>query len=73
MPQKLDSKVRAQLLLRRGTWTSLAADAEVSYSWVCKFAAGRIENPGYARLQRLQAAIRATRPALTRRKQEAAP
>ena len=38
---------------RRDTWPRLAADADVSYSWMTKLMAGNITNPGILPIQRL--------------------
>jgi hypothetical protein len=42
---------------RKGQWPAIAELAGVSYSWLCKFAVGRIENPGYDSLKRLHGAL----------------
>ena len=41
---------------RRGDWPQIASDeaAGVSYSWLTKFATGRIKNPGYLKLRNLR-------------------
>ena len=49
-------EVTALLNKRRGDWPQIAADdaAGVSYSWLTKFATGRIKNPGYLKLRTLR-------------------
>lgn len=44
---------------RRGEWPKLAKDAEVSYSWLVKFAAGEIRNPRIQTVDRLAVALMA--------------
>lgn len=43
----------------RGNWPEIAASAEVSYSWLSKFANNHIPNPGVVTLDKLAAAIHA--------------
>lgn len=59
MSAQFDQQVRAALLLHKGDWPELARESRVSYSWITKFAAGKIPNPGYPRLVRLNDQIRA--------------
>lgn len=54
MSTKLDAQVRDALMGRKGEWQAVASGADVSYSWLSKFANGRIDNPGYATLMRLK-------------------
>jgi transcriptional regulator with XRE-family HTH domain len=54
MENALDTQVKALLEQRRGDWQAIAKGAEVSYSWLSKFANGHIDNPGYATLKRLR-------------------
>lgn len=53
MHTQLDHAVLAALEAKRGQWREIAAATNVSYSWLSKFANGRIPNPGYATLLRL--------------------
>lgn len=53
MNDDLDTRVLGLLNRRRGDWRAVAADARVSYSWLSKFANGRIDNPGFLTLKRL--------------------
>lgn len=53
----LVSKTRALLQARRGDWPKVAAAADVSYSWLCKFAAGDIPSPGIVKLQSVHDAL----------------
>jgi transcriptional regulator with XRE-family HTH domain len=54
MSTELDTEVRAMLEKRRGDWKRIAADAEVSHSWISQFVRGLIPNPGYATLKKLR-------------------
>lgn len=49
---------RALLNSRKGEWPKLARSAKVSYSWLCKFAQGKMGNPGVRPIERLSAALR---------------
>ena len=49
----LDDEVRRLLDVHRGDWPAVADASRVSYSWISKFARGKIANPGYATLKRL--------------------
>lgn len=57
MTQDLDQSVLAALNARRGEWPRVAIAAQVSYSWLSKFANGHIDNPGYRTLKRLETAL----------------
>lgn len=57
----LDREVRRLINLHRGQWRAIEAATGVSYSWLSKFARGKIQNPGYATLKRLHALL-AERP-----------
>lgn len=57
MGPNLDMELRAKLADRKGDWPAIAKRAQLSYSWLCKFAVGRIPNPGYDSLKKLSAAI----------------
>ncbi len=59
MEKALDVEVKQLLNARRGSWQQVAEAADVSYSWLSKFARGKIENPGYATLVRLQTYLKA--------------
>lgn len=65
--RKLDERVRQMLIDSKGTWHQLAEEAEVSHSWLSKFARGVTNNPGLARLKRVERCIK-----LAQRRQEAA-
>lgn len=67
MDSSLDTQVRLLLESKRGEWKAIALSAGVSYSWLSKFACGRIDNPGYATLKRVQALL-APRPRRARSK-----
>ena len=57
MDTHLDLEVRALLQERRGDWRRIAADAEVSHSWISQFVRGLIPNPGFATLKKLHAQL----------------
>jgi hypothetical protein len=38
---------------RKGDWPKIAADNDVSYSWLTKLAQGKIPNPGVTTVERL--------------------
>ena len=52
-----DQIVAKGLDARRGSWRDIAKQSGVSYSWLSKFANGRIPNPGYATLCKLHVAL----------------
>ena len=54
MAKRLDAQMREFLDGERGEWPRIAEAADVSYSWLTKFAIGQIPRPGYAALVRLQ-------------------
>lgn len=54
MSTKLDAQVREALMARKGDWQAVAVGADISHSWLSKFANGHIVNPGYATLTRLR-------------------
>lgn len=47
-------QVHDALEARRGDWPTVAERAGVSYSWLSKFANGRIRNPGFETLTKLR-------------------
>lgn len=60
----LDKDVRSALEARRGQWRLIAAQAEVSHSWISQFMRGRVQNPGFQTLLRLAVSMKiAKRPA----------
>lgn len=62
MSTSLDVQVRAALDGRKGDWPAVAQGADVSYSWLTKFAANRIPNPSYGSLVRLRDFLKTGRP-----------
>jgi transcriptional regulator with XRE-family HTH domain len=54
----LDRDVRRLIDLHRGQWKAIEQATGVSYSWLSKFARGKITNPGYATLKRLHVLLR---------------
>lgn len=42
-----------QLAANQGCWPEIAKECEVSYSWLCKFAAKKIPDASYNRVKRL--------------------
>lgn len=53
METNLDEQVKLLLEQRRGDWHGIATGSNVSYSWLSKFANGRIPNPGLVTLREL--------------------
>ncbi|WP_018869527.1 hypothetical protein [Thioalkalivibrio sp. ALgr3] len=47
-------QLQASLRDCRGTWAQVCEDTGLNYWWLMKFAQGRISNPGYDKVQRLQ-------------------
>lgn len=43
---------------RKGDWPAIAEKADVSYSWLTKFAQGKINNPGIRTVDRLKTILR---------------
>lgn len=43
--------VRSKLLARKGSWPAICEEAGVSYSWLTKYAQGKITNPGSRQLE----------------------
>jgi len=54
----LISSVRSELLSRKGEWPRIATATSNSYSWLCKFAQGRMTNPGVRRLEAIDKYLR---------------
>lgn len=53
MDKPLDAIVRELLEARKGEWQAIAAEANVSHSWLSKFVNGHIPNPGLATLTKV--------------------
>lgn len=64
MKHDLDTQLKARLARVKGDWPVIAKRAGLSYSWICKFAIGQIDNPGYETLRKLNSAL-AEKPAKT--------
>lgn len=56
MTQELNLLIEAARK-HRGHWQSLAKDADVSYSWLVKFANWHIPNPGVSTIDKLSRAL----------------
>lgn len=41
------TEIRDALNARKGTWPKVCEDTKIDYSWLSKFAQGRIPKPGY--------------------------
>ncbi len=54
---RLDDRVRALLVAKKGDWPRIALKADVSHSWISQFVRGKIPNPGFATLTRLEAEL----------------
>ncbi len=50
-------QIRLNLISKRGSWRAIGAKAQVSQSWLSKFANHHIVSPRLITLQRLQAAM----------------
>lgn len=53
MNMSLASQAIRRLYAAKGSWKSVALATGVSYSWLCKFAEGRILNPSVQRIERI--------------------
>lgn len=56
----LISDVRTKLIKKKGAWPAISRQAGVSYSWLTKFAQGKIENPGARQLESVAACLEET-------------
>jgi hypothetical protein len=54
-------QLRTDLLARRGTWPAIKAHTGLSYSWISKFAHNKIPSPRVISIDKLMAALEATR------------
>jgi len=51
---KLDTQyVKDKLQSSKGTWPEISKATKISYSWITKFAQGRIPSPGYPKIESL--------------------
>lgn len=55
MTNSLYSKAITILQCQRGSWAAIARESGISYSWIAKFANGKITNPGIKRIEDLMA------------------
>jgi transcriptional regulator with XRE-family HTH domain len=55
--------LQSQLRSMRGQLPSFARESGISYSWLCKFQAGKMNNPTANTIERLQRAIDAKKDA----------
>lgn len=53
--------IKQELVARRGNWAPILSHTGLSMSWLSKFANGRITNPGVVTIEKLQAALSATK------------
>lgn len=51
-------QVKNDLKATKGDWVSIAQQAGISYSWITKFMADEIPNPGFYTLERLNSILR---------------
>jgi hypothetical protein len=49
----LHDYVQSELQARKGTWQQICAETQLDYSWLSKFAQGKIAEPGIHKVQRL--------------------
>lgn len=48
------SALRAEVAARKGQWAAIARVGQFDYSWVVRFAQGRIAEPRLSKLQRMR-------------------
>ncbi len=48
------NQVKQSLEARRGTWPRVCEETGLDYSWLTKFAQGKIPNPGYKHIETLR-------------------
>lgn len=53
MTQSLLDYVLAELQQRKGTWRAICRKTGLDYSWLTKFAEGKIDDPGVRKIQLL--------------------
>jgi len=53
MESETVQKVRDLLNARKGEWPSICKQTGLGYSWLTKFAQGRIPSPGVGRIEKL--------------------
>ena len=46
--------IRDRLNACKGTWPKVCEETGLDYSWLTKFAQGKIPNPGYAKISTLK-------------------
>jgi len=51
-------RVRLQLINNRGNWPTICRATGIPYSWLTKFAQGKIKNPGIKRIESLDSYFR---------------
>ncbi len=51
------SNIKQRLIAAKGDWVRIKDEANVSYSWLSKFANDRIPSPGIGPIQRLETAL----------------
>lgn len=54
MRTPIQLRVKTKLNARRGDWPAISEQSGVSYSWIEKFANGRIPNPGVLTLEKIE-------------------
>ena len=57
MSTPLDQSIKDRLNANKGDWPTYATKTGVSYSWICKFARGKIPRPGFTPLQKLDGVL----------------
>lgn len=53
MSEKLLTYVQRELQTKKGSWPTIAEKTGLDYSWLTKFAQGKIKDPGIQKIQRL--------------------
>ncbi len=55
-------QVKASLESTKGEWPSVCRDTGIGYSWLTKFAQGKIPKPGYKQIETLRVYLQKRRP-----------
>ena len=55
-------RLRAELVARKGKYRQISRSSGLSYSWLCKFARGRMQNPTMATIGKLRTGLSAVAP-----------
>lgn len=53
MSRSLVDKARDYLEANKGSWPQICEDTGLDYSWLCKFAVGKIDDPSVRKIETL--------------------